>query len=345
MSFSANSVITKSRAVFGNSLTAEDYMQMCSKTSVSEICSFLRQKVRYGKALSGVEPHTVHRGQLEMLLRGALQDIFLRFHRFDHSKSKVLFDFIMVRQEIDLIITAIEGVSSNSSAEYISALPVFLIKHSKSDLLQLGTAKSFLDIERILSGSPFIKPIRPLLIDAQESGRISINECERRLYTLYYLRCLKKIKDLFPAKEAKELKSLILKSIDMQNVVNCCRMTMFYKMEPDNIKQTLLPFKYRLNDERLERLMSADTIEKVRQELEAAGYRTDDNASFDTVELLTESISLDRLRKTLRMSQNSAVVYFALTECLNIELNNIRTIIEGIRYGLSASEIQPMLVI
>ena len=45
------------------------------------------------------------------------------------------------------------------------------------------------------------------------------------------------------------------------------------------------------------------------------------------------------------MSQNALVVYLALTEILEIELKNIKTVIEGIRYGIDSSAILNMLVI
>ena len=64
-----------------------------------------------------------------------------------------------------------------------------------------------------------------------------------------------------------------------------------------------------------------------------------------TVEILTDKISLDRLKKQLRLSQSSAVVYFAFMELMGVELKNIKTIIEGIRYDLDGDAILEMLVI
>ena len=46
----------------------------------------------------------------------------------------------------------------------------------------------------------------------------------------------------------------------------------------------------------------------------------------------------------MRLSQNSTTVYYALVECMNTELSNIKTIIEGTRYDMSSSEILELLV-
>lgn len=346
MSFSSNSVIAKARAVYGQSLTREDYAVLCAKSSVAEVCEFLLQTERYGKALSPSNPQTVHRGQMEALLQKSMFDTLKRFHSFDTGNSRQLFDYFLLRHEIELVLAAIEGVAAHSETEYIAALPIYMNERSKTDLLALGKARSFLDIDAVLSSVSFYsKPLRPLLIEAQKSGTINIRECERRLYTKYYMKWLKAIDKGFSKKEKKELRRSVLKSIDMENVVTCYRMGAFFKLSGEAVKQALIPFRYRLSDEVTDRLIAAGSAEEIRKELSAIGYRADSAASLDTVELLTERISLDYLRKSLRLSQSAAVVYFSLTECLGIEIKNIRTVIEGIRYGMPASEIFNMLVI
>ena len=95
----------------------------------------------------------------------------------------------------------------------------------------------------------------------------------------------------------------------------------------------------------MDRLLQLDGIDKVAAELTRMGYHFNAPPQLDTVERLTEQISTDFLRRTIRMSQNSAAVYYSLIECLRIEQRNIKTAIEGIRYGLGSSEILGMLVI
>ncbi len=344
MSFSSNSVIAKARAIYGRSLTAEDLTQLCSQSSVSEAAAFLKQTERYSNVLSGINPQTIHRGQLEALLNRSIFDIFERFHKFDHSDSRIFFRYIIMQLEAEQILTAIEAVSSGSADRYISSLPVFLIEHAESDLLALANAKSFIDIADMLVNTKFAKILCPMLIDAAEKGTIDINECERRLYTHYYISSLKKVDKIYPGKKGNELKRALLKSIDMENVVTCCRMKMFGS-SPENVKASLLPLKYRLNSDAIDKLMQLGDISKIEQALKELGYHTDQPAKFESIEQLTEQISMDFLRRTIRLSQNSAAVYYALIECLRLEMRNVKTAIEGIRYGLSSSEILSMLVI
>jgi len=344
MSFSSNATIAKARAIYGRALTAEDYTQLCSKTNVAEAAAFLKQTERYRHVLSGINPQTVHRTQLEALIAKTILDVFERFHKFDFSNSRAFFQYIIMELEAEQILTAIEGVAAGSTDNYIAELPVFLTRHAQTDLLALGNAESFLDIARGLDGTSFEKALRPLLIDAAESGSIDINECERRVFTLYYMSAFKTIDRIYSGKSRNEMRRILLKCIDMVNVVTCCRMKRF-DSPPDRIKQQLLPFKYRLSAEHIDRLIQMDSVDDISGELSGMGYNIDSPAQLDSIEQLTDRISTDFLRRTIRLSQNSAAVYYSLIECLRIEQRNIKTAIEGIRYGMGSSEILDMLVI
>ena len=344
MSFSSNSTIAKARAIYGTALTADDYSQLCSKNSVAEAAAFLKQTPRYSKVLAGINPQTVHRAQLEAFLNEYIFDVFDRFHKFDFSDSRAFFRYIIMELEAEQVMLAIEAVAAGSTAKYIAEIPLFLTENSHIDLLSLGRAESFLDIARLLDGTYFAGPLQPLLIEAADSGTIDTMECERRVYTQYYMSALKTADKLYSGKQLMELKRALLKSIDMINIVTCCRMRLF-NIPADKIKERLLKFRYRLRPDTVDKLIQLDSVEKIAAELDKMGYHTDKKAQFDMVDQLTERISADHLRRTIRMSNNSAAVYYALIECLRIEQRNIKTAIEGIRYGISSSEMLNMLVI
>lgn len=344
MSFSSNAVIAKSRAVFGRSLKAEDYVQLSSKASVAEAAAYLKQTERYGRILAGINPQTIYRLQLEELISKLIFEIFESFRKFDYSNGRAFFLYIIMQLEAEQILAAMESFAYGSSEHYISTLPSFLIKHAEADLLALGRARSFLDIADILENTKFGRLLRPLLIEAEETGKINIDECERRMYTSYYLSIMKTVDEVYRGGKGMELKRILLKSIDMENVVTCCRMRVF-GASSESVKGKLLPFRYRLSAEAAERILQLGDISKIEAELDRLGYHINQPAEFDTMEHLTEQISMDFFRRTIRLSGNSAAVYYALIKCLKIETRNLKTVIEGIHYGISSSEILGMLVI
>lgn len=330
--------------MLGRSLTAEDYTQLAAKENVPDVCAYLKQTARYGKALAAVNPQTVHRGQLEAVMRRSVFDIFESFHRFDYTESKNYFKYIVMQLEIEQILTAIQCVSSGNADSFIAAMPMFLTEHSTVDLPALGMAESLIEALHILNGTPYYSALKEPLTEAAETGRLNVCECERRLYVMYYMRLLKTIEKNYKGAAKKELKRTVLRSVDMENVVSVYRYTIFFGEDAQTVKDELIPFKYRLSSEAIERLTAEKDIGKIAAELESIGYRHGAVVP-ETVELLTERISLDYLRKTLRLSQNASVVYLALTELLEIELKNIKTLIEGVRYGLDGAVILNMLVI
>lgn len=344
MAFSSNSVVAKARAVFGRTLTAEDYNQLVSKENVADVCAYLKQTPRYAKTLAAVNPQSVHRAQLEALVQRSVFDIFESFHRFDFTESKGFFNYIVSELEIEQILLALQNAASGSNADFVAKLPAFLLKHAAVDLTALGSAESLLDAVNLLRGTSYEKAIGELLVSAVETGRFNISECERRLYNQYYLKMLRAVERDYKGAERKELKRAILRAIDMENVVTLYRYARIFGTSASEIPGKLLRFKYRLSPEVVERLVEQRDVDKIAAELAAVGYGIDGEPP-SSVEQLTDRISLNFMKKTLRLSQSSSVVYFALVECLGIELKNIKTIIEGIRYGMKSGDILDMLVI
>lgn len=347
--YAENAVIAKVRAVCGNSLKAEDYAQLAAKESVTEICGYLRQTERYSRNLSALSVGTVHRGQLEAALRKSVFDVFERLYRFDQSKSRRFFKYIVKQLEIEQVLSALQCASAGITIEYIAALPLFLTEHSKIDLAGLGMSKSYAEASAILRGTAYEKTVCPELAAAERTGKLNICDIERKLYTQYYLDMLKDIEKNCGRGEKKELKRLVLGVIDMKNVVTVYRYSRFFGAGSNNgskePKVALIPFKRRLSDEAIEALAEQSDIGKIAAELDKLGYGLHSGELPQTVELLTDRISLDHLRKLLRLSQNSMVVYFAFTELLGMELKNIKTIVEGVRYGLDGVAILDMLAI
>ena len=344
MSHASNAVIAKARAVCGNSLKADDYTQMASKENVAGVCAYLKQTERYGKVLASVNAQTVHRGQLESMLRRSVFDIFERFHTFDHTESRMFFKYIVMELELEQILAALQSVASGVSMNYIAALPMFLTKHSQIDLAALGLAENFVEAAEILRGTVYEKTVCPALVEAESTGHLNVCDIERRLYTEYYLKMLKTVENNYKGAEKKELKRLILGSIDMKNVVTLFRYTRLFGTESQDAKEAMIPFRRRLSDEVIERLAAQSDISKIAAELDGIGYGLHSEIPA-TVEVLTEKLNTEYMRKLMRLSQSSSVVYFAFMELMEVEFKNIKTIIEGIRYNLDGSAILEMLVV
>ena len=344
MSFVSNAVLAKSREVYGRRLTAEDYSRLASMKTVPDVCEYLKQTPRYAEALAQVNSRTVHREWLEELLKGAVYGVFESFHIFDYSSCNSYFKFIVARLEIEQIIAAVSAIISGGSDYYIAALPAFITKNSKVDLLALAGAGNIGKAAEILRKTMYCsgKNLKKMLEQAAGTGELNLPEFERELYSEYYLALLNSIEKRFFGREKREFKTAVLKTIDMENVVTSYREARFSGISSEENRALLIPLKYRLSADEIEELAKEKSVEKIALLLEKKGCH---GSNSGTIELLTDSISFNSLEKTIRLSRSPAVVYFALTQCLSIELNNIKTLIEGVRYGLNGSDILKMLVL
>lgn len=342
MELASNSVVAKARAVFGRSIKAEDYAQLVTKETVGDVCAYLKQTPRFENVLAAVNPQTIHRGQLENLLRRSLYDTFDHFRKFDFTHSVDFFHFILARLEVEQIILAVESVACGGSDEFIASLPSYFIKSASVDLAALGTAKTMLEAADILRNTHYFKAVGDLMVNSAENNTFNIGEFERRINTHYYMRLLKAVDKELKGAERKEFRRLVLRSVDMVNVVTLYRYAAIFGADKADIP--LIGFRYRLTDEVIERLVHEDSADKIAADLAQVGY-TFEGGTPSTIEILTERISLDFIRKALHLSHSPAVAYFALSECLSLELSNIKTLIEGIRYKVDGQKILEMMVV
>src|SRR5665647_782339 len=93
-------VNTKIRALEGQFLSDEDYKVLLSKNSIQDIVRFLKQ-TNYQKAFINIDETSIHRGQLEGILKRYAIDEFTRLsHYFQGQYSKFL-KVLFMRFEIE----------------------------------------------------------------------------------------------------------------------------------------------------------------------------------------------------------------------------------------------------
>lgn len=345
--FSSNAVVAKARSIFGDCLKREDFLQLTTKSSVSDVCAFLKQTKRFSGCLASANEQSVHRGQLENLLRRNTFMIYERFCRFDHTESKAFFDIIIMKMEIEQLLTALMYINAKSTDEYINALPSYLMERCSFDLMALAKADTFTEVEQVIKDTPYYKLLHNIIAatSGSSSGRIQINACEQALYTYYFEQSIKKAGKRFSGKARKDIEKMLLISADMMNAITCFRRKVYFNDSAEQIKAALIPYHNRLKGEALDRVLACGSADEVQEALKKIGYGTAlERGLYENVDLFTEKVSFDSFRHRISFSGEAPVVYFALIEYLSVELKNVITIIEGIRYQMPPTEIQRMLV-
>ncbi len=328
--------------MFGQRLTPNDYAQLLRKSSVAQVAGYLKSSTRYGTVLETINENAIHRGQLEHLLKRDLFERYVRLCRFEHL-NRDFYKYMLIRAEIDEILRCIMCLNSGSSAGYIINLPGYLIEHASFDLLLLAKARSFDELIDCISRTPYkeiIKNFRP------PSGEpIPYTRCEVALYTYYFRYILDCVDRQFKGSTKQEMKEVVSTHIELLNLSFVIRLKVFFHYEPADVRRLLLPFAYKLSKPKMNAIIdSAD-----QHELAEAVGKTVYGKKLQKVEPMYMEQASQRVRyeankRLLRYSQTAPAAMYALLSLSSIELDNIVNIIEGIRYGLSAEDIEKLLI-
>lgn len=339
----SNAVVAKARAIYGKRLSEADYTELVRRQSVSEVADYLKRSTHYREILSAVDTNTVHRGYLEDLLRKNTFAIYSGLCKFQQLDKIDFYRYDIVNKEIDQILRCILCLNTDTEDDYISSLPAYLIQHAGIDLLQLAKAKSFEDILAVIRHTDYYDVLKHVKPDA--NGKYDYTSCEVALRT-YYLRWLgERVDKTFSGKTAKDLRFLILTQVDLINIINSYRMKTYFSTPADDIKASMLPFYGRLSEKKLTELYESPDRDEFLRRLGRTYYgRQIPQFEVESMEKQLAELRYKYAKITLRVSQSAPVSLYAIHFLFELEVENLISIIEGIRYKVPSGYIEKLLI-
>ena len=341
--FSDNAIYAKCRSFFGERLTPADYGEMMKKSSVSEVAACLKESTHYRDVLSGADEGTIHRGQLENLLRNEKFRIYERIIQYDARRDGDFYHYIYLREEIDQLINLLMYLSGGCDGEYFYRYSDYLKKHCAYDLDRVVLARSFDQLLEILAGTQYAKILEKDRPEGED--RFDLAACERNLNTYYYRSLLDTIDKEFSGETRRALHRLFLERIDAENIAGAYRLRRFFKNTPDSIRLNLLPFETpsrKLIDDIIASGTPAE-LEQVLRHSQLGEMMEEGDIQF--IENITHRLRNHLSKRYIWYSSHPPVVMVALMTQLDLELENLINIIESIRYGLVPAEMKNLLVI
>ncbi len=340
----SGAIIAKARAMCAESLTPDDYRNLLRKGSLSAIVSYLKDKERYRRIFSGLNEAHVNRGQAEQLLQKYLFEAYIRLCRF-MSAEKSGFCYYYVKEcEYKQIIDALIHLSSGNRDGYIKVLPGYLIEHLSVNLLGLARAGNGDEFLRALEPTPYSMVLAPIL-RGKKAEEIDVEKCVLALYKNYMRWVLKSLEKGQTSEQAKELKKIFLQKADLDNILTCYRMRKYFSADAETIRRYLKPYHYRVTDEKLMRILAeANSFELLEGLLRTDFFKGKIPFEAQNPEVSVRHYNYNFCKKQLAMTDNPTMALYSLMTLLDNECANIRKIIEGVRYGLEAAEIEHLLV-
>ena len=256
---SANVLLAKARAMYGHSLKAQNFSELLSCHSVSEVAAYLKNNTAYATVLREINEATIHRGHLEMLLRRKQFNDYSSLCRYDLTVDMHMADYIIRRSEVEQIVQCLRLISAGRSDEFFFSMPLFFASQSRLDFMRMGAAKTQEALVEALGSSPYARLIRQF---PPENGQIRLTAIENALYTYLY-NTLLAIIDETKGELHEQLVDLCGTQLDAQNVSRIVRMKRYFHMPPEVIRANLLPYGRCIPAKMMDRLIDAPDAQEV----------------------------------------------------------------------------------
>lgn len=340
--FSQNYILAKARAVWGKSLTAQNYNDLMSFHSVPEAADYLRSKTYYAPIFEGFTSGMIHRGQLEGLLHKDLFDKYMKFCNFGKAIGNNFYEFYILKNDISQLLQIMTYMNSGTMESYIYSLPVFYEEYSKLDLYKLSTVRMPEQLISSLDSTPYEKTVKKIFSRKYAYNFIIPAEIEFNNFLSEELVKILKLKKN-EAQDNEIVKLFTLES-DMRFLNGVYRLITFPDVPREFILKLTAAENSLLSRQTRVALSSAQTTEEFIKILSGTKYKKicdyAQTADFDDA---VKRFEYETFAKQIRFSTDPNVVMYTFLYLTSNEINNIIHIIECIRYSLPSDTVRPML--
>ena len=111
-------IVTKVAAMRAKLLKPQDYEQLASMDTVTDIIEYLKQTKSYGKFITQMDESLYHRGNIEKVLIQSLYDDYTRLYRFADMQQKDFLKIFMKRYEVELVRYCLRIVFNHSNVPF-----------------------------------------------------------------------------------------------------------------------------------------------------------------------------------------------------------------------------------
>ena len=336
-------ITTKVRAMESRLLKPEQFRELAEQEDVRSAADYLKEQPAYAEVFDGLDDTKLHRGYIEQILTQSEYQDFTRLYRFSSMKQRKFLDLYFKHYEVEVIKKLLRHMLGGREGQTdLSMFQGFFEKHSELDLETLCRAKNFSEFTEALEGTVYGK----LLSQMQEKEQTGLFDCELKL-DLFYFQLLWKLRNKLLSKtERKILDDCFGSRLDLLNIQWICRARSFYRLSQAEIYALLIPVHYRLRADKVKLLVEAEDDAKFFAVLRETPYGKQEElqtGQMPDIQLLSNQMLNRIYGRTGHRYPHSPAVLDSYLYRKELEMRKIVTALEGIRYGLPASEIMGLL--
>ena len=334
-------VAAKVRAMYGGRMTGEDYRQLMGKTTIPQAAAFLQSHRGYRRELAGLHPEGLHREQLENALRTTYRNEYHRIFSFLSLQDQALMRFPIYQAEKEAILTSMRRLSSRHMLEPEATWAPLLRRHSHLDLQALSQAETYRQIadaaRDTIYGSAMAR-------SAASESPPTMAFVDNILLVTYYAHLYKVLGRYGRPDGQKITRKALDQETDLLNLVMFLRLRQHFSEEDVRSFSFPLPCSGKLGKDYVQQLLSAPDYAAARELVLNGPY----GPLFRSISPSGPEAYLYTMQYRFNQRQLRAAVptiytpmaYLGLKE---IELRNIISISECIRYGVEPRSYVPLI--
>lgn len=339
-----SALFAKIKAMYGKRLRKDDYEELIRKKNVGEIAAHLKKIRRYEAALADINPSDVHRRDLERHLKSVIFSEYFRLSKFVFQKAKGIFDTLIMRYEIDVLKSMLWLLDGGKIGEfeYYLNLPDFLDKNVNLPLTELATSKDYSQFMQKLRGTKYEKPLLKFM---NLSYPIKNFDIEMALDQYYFHQILNQ-KNKAGKSDKKVLEYLVVSDIDLMNMLWIYRSKFHYGLSKESVYNLIIPYYHKLSRDTITSLVESPDAAAFMEQAHKTGYaRVFESTDPRELDMQYKKFMLRLYERQLHRNENNFGIVISYLSILEVEIKNIISIIEGIRYSLEPEQVREYLLL
>ena len=343
----SNSILAKSRALYGRRLTGQDYQQLMNCRDLPEVITYLKSRTAYARALEGADPTRVRRAELEVRLRQNLFDQYAALCRYEMNIGHDFYRYFILKAEVRALANRLQELAAPGSETLrLYQMPQFIRRHSKLDAAALASARDLASLTAVVEGTVY----HPILMSFCEKAGFVLDkdgvlQVQAALDQLIYNTMEELVAKKLHGAAKKDMDYLLRRKSDLAAIVYMYRLKQMIGADRAYLLPRLAVGYSNMSQKQLLYLMDAADCEDFVHRLARTPYaREFFGSSFTRVEDAVQRLDYRWHLKKLRFSTDPSVVLFCYIFLAENELTNLTHIIEGVRYHLPPEKIAPLLV-
>jgi len=329
----------KIKAMRGSLLKQADYERLCQAGSVESIARELSGHPAYRNAMSQMVNSEVHRDLVEQKILLSLSDDFARIYHFinDFSVKKYMNAYFL-SFKLGIIKLLLCMVYDERDISYsVPELNLLIGRDMRIDTAKLKASKNAAEFIQNLQGAKFYS----MLTDAFTS-QSSLFEIEMQLDLYYYMNLWKEQKQYLDTVNRNMMEKIIGSEIDLRNIMWVYRLKKFYNINDSRIYAYLIPISHKLKRPHLMRMVQCATLSELSDEIRNSPYG-DVFGDLNNIEKAYYKKMLSLYNNASKMHPQSLAHTVSFVFFKELELRNLTSLLEGVRYNLKPQDIMSYL--